>query len=73
MDISTQQKIFSNDLLHRYLRENSHWYKILNRHPELITNMIQEMKDRYKLNTGDKIERFGERLSMIESILKVLE
>ena len=73
MDIETQQKIFSNELLHRYLRENSHWYKILNRHPELINDMIQEMKDNYKLNTGDKIERLGERLSMVESILKVLE
>lgn len=73
MNIEVQQKIFSNELLHRYLRENSHWYKILNRHPELINNMIQEMKDNYKLNTGDKIERLGERLSMVESILKVLE
>ena len=73
MNIEVQQKIFSNELLHRYLRENSHWYKILNRHPELINDMIQEMKDRYKLNTGDKIERLGERLSMVESILKVLE
>ena len=73
MDINTQQKIFKDDMLHRYLRENSHWYKILNRHPELINDMIQEMKDKYKLNPGDKIERLGERLSMLESILKVLE
>ena len=73
MDFNTQQKIFKDDMLHRYLRENSHWYKILNRHPELINNMVQEMKDKYKLNPGDKIERLGERLSMLESILKVLE
>ena len=73
MDINTQQKIFKDDMLHRYLRENSHWYKILNRHPELINNMVQEMKDKYKLNPEDKIERLGERLSMLESILKVLE
>ena len=73
MNIEVQQKIFSNELLHIYLRENSHWYKILNRHPEFINDMIQEMKDNYKLNTGDKIERLGERLSMVESILKVLE
>ena len=73
MDINTQQKIFRDDMLHRYLRENSHWYKILNRHPELINDMAQEMKDKYKLNPGDKIEKLGERLSMVESILKVLE
>ena len=73
MNIDVQQKIFRDDMLHRYLRENSHWYKILNRHPELINDMVQEMKDKYKLNPGDKIERLGERLSMLESILKVLE
>lgn len=73
MDISTQYKIFNDNLLHQYLRENSYWYKLLNRNPELLDSMIREMKDTYKLNPSDKIERFGEKLSMIESILKVLE
>ena len=73
MNLNTQFKIYNDDMLHQYLRENSYWYKILNREPSLINNMIQEMKDKYKLNTGDKIERIGERLSMIETLLKVLE
>lgn len=73
MDLDTQRKIFSNELLHRFLRENSYWYKILNRNPLLLNDMIQEMKDKYKLNTSDKIEKIGERLSMVESLLKVLE
>ena len=73
MDLNTQYKIFNNSLLHRYLRENSHWYKILNRNPLLLDDMIQEMKDKYKLNTSDKIERLSDRLSMIESLLEVLK
>ena len=73
MDLNTQQKIFTNELIHRFLRENSYWYKILNRNPDAFDEMMQEMKDKYKLNTSDKIERLGERLSMVESILKVLE
>lgn len=73
MDLDTQHKIFSNELAHKFLRENSYWYKILNRNPLLFNEMIQEMKDKYKLNTSDKIERLSERLSMVESILKVLE
>ena len=73
MDLNTQYKIFNNELLHRYLRENSYWYKILNRNPLLLKQMTQEMKDRYKLNTSDKIEKISERLSLVESILKVLE
>ena len=35
--------------------------------------MIKDMKDKYKLNTSDKIERFGEKLTFVESILDVLK
>lgn len=73
MDLNTQYKIFSNNLLHRFLRENSYWYKLLNRNPLLIDEMERQMKDKYKLNTSDKIERIGNKLSMLESILEVLE
>lgn len=73
MDLNVQYKIFSNDLLHRYLRENSKWYKLLNRNPLLLDDMIQEMKDKYKLNTSDKIEKFKDRLSIITSLLDVFE
>ena len=73
MNLNTQFKIYNDELLHRYIRENSYWYKILNRNPDLINEMVKEMKDIYKLNTGDKIERIGEKLSMIDTILKVIE
>ena len=73
MDISLQYKIFNDELLHRYLRENSYWYKLLNRDPSKIDDMVNEMKDKYKLNTSDKIERLGKKLEMVESLLQVLE
>lgn len=73
MDLSAQFKLNENNLLHRYIRENSYWYKILNRNPSLISNMTDEMKDKYKLHTSDKIEEIGNKISMIESILKVFE
>ena len=73
MDLSVQFKLNENNLLHRYIRENSYWYKILNRNPSLISNMTDEMKDKYKLHTSDKIEEMGNKISMIESILKVFE
>ncbi|MEF2690081.1 MAG: YlbE-like family protein [Bacilli bacterium] len=73
MDLSVQFKLNENNLLHRYIRENSYWYKILNRNPSLISNMTDEMKDKYKLHTSDKIEEIGNKISMIESILKVFE
>ena len=73
MDLSVQFKLNENNLLHRYIRENSYWYKILNRNPSLISNMTDEMKDKYKLHTSDKIEEIGNKISMIESKLKVFE
>ena len=73
MDLSVQFKLNENNLLHRYIRENSYWYKILNRNPSLISNMTDEMKDKYKLHTSDKIEEIGNKISMIELILKVFE
>ena len=73
MDLSVQFKLNENNLLHRYIRENSYWYKILNINPSLISNMTDEMKDKYKLHTSDKIEEIGNKISMIESILKVFE
>ena len=73
MDLSVQFKLNENNLLNKYIKENSYWYKILNRNPSLISNMTDEMKDKYKLHTSDKIEEIGNKISMIESILKVFE
>jgi len=73
MTLDVQFKLKGNPNYINYLRQNSYWYKILNRNPDLINEMVKEMKDRYKLNTGDKIERIGEKLSMIDTILKVIE
>ena len=73
MDIGTQLKIYNNNLLHKYIRENSHWYKLLNRNPDLINVMMQEMKDKYKLNASDKIEDISSKITMLGAVLKALE
>ena len=39
MNLETQFKLKNNSLLQKYIRENSYWYKILNRNPELIVKM----------------------------------
>ena len=48
MTVETQIKIRNNPYLYRYLRDNSSWYKILNRNPEAIKDMETEMKQVYK-------------------------
>lgn len=72
MNIATQVKIRNNPYLYRYLRENSSWYKVLNRHPEAISQLEEEMKSVYKLNTSDKIDQLGRRIEMIRTFMDIL-
>ena len=44
MQVETRLKIKSNPNLYRYLRENSYWYKYLNRSPIYIKQLEEEMK-----------------------------
>ena len=46
-------RINKDENLHRYLRENSYWYKLLNRDPRLINKMNEDMKKAYKLTLED--------------------
>ena len=55
MNYIVNEKLNENPLYVRYLRENSHWYKLLNRNPEKINDMINEMKVRYQMRPSDKI------------------
>ena len=72
MDIKTQIKIRNNTYLYRYLRDDSSWYKVLNRHPETIKEMEEEMKKVYKLNPVDKIDDLSRKLEMVRTFMDVL-
>jgi len=72
MFIETQIQIRNNPNLYRYLRENSYWYKYLNRSPGYLKEVEEEMKSRYKLRAEDKMEKIKDRLDMVTSIIDVL-
>ena len=57
MDLATQFAIKNNPNLYRFLRENSYWYKYLNRSPGYLKEVEEEMKSRYKLRAEDKMEK----------------
>ena len=73
MDVLTQIKVRSNPNIYRYLREYSYWYKYLNRDPSSIKILEEEMKNRYKLTTKDKLEKLSESFSLISSFMDVLK
>lgn len=73
MNIDIQMRINSDPRLKRFIRENSFWYKYLNRDPDNFRLFYNSMKDTYKLNTSDKISKTMENLSMIQSVLDIIK
>lgn len=72
MDVATQIKVRNNPYLYRYLRDNSSWYKALNRDPNSIKQMEIEMKNAYKLNLTDKIENINQKIEMVRTFIDIL-
>lgn len=73
MDIKTQIKIRNNMYLYRYLRDNSSWYKALNRNSNSIKDMEVEMKKAYKLNLTDRIDNLNQKIDMIKTFMDILK
>ena len=72
MEPSIKILIDSNPNYKIYLRNNSYWYKILNRNPEMINNFIEEVKDKYKLRFTDKVNNLIDKIDMVEKFMQVL-
>ncbi len=72
MKIEILHRINKNPVYLRYLRENSNWYKNLNRYPEQFKQFEEEVKVNYKLRSVDKFEKVIDTFDMIQTILKTL-
>ena len=72
MTLETQFKLKSNPLYIKYLHENSHWYKILNRDSNMFNSFVEEMKTNYKLRTSDKLNKALSTFEMISAIISSL-
>ena len=73
MTYMLQNRINADINLKRFLRENSYWYKILNRNDNVFPEFVSEMKVKYKLTTSDKINRTIDNIGMLQSFLEVLK
>ena len=73
MTIETQLKISSDPMLISFIREYPIWYKYLNRNPDLFNNMVQDMKEKYKLTTSDRINNALNSIGMLQSLIDVLK
>ncbi len=72
MQLETQFQINSDIKLKSFLRENSYWYKYLNRSPSYIKPFIKKMKDKYKLTPKDKLNKITNDINTFKTFLSIL-
>ena len=73
MSLDLQFKIKSNPNYIRFLRENSYWYKYLNRDEAYFKQFEEEVKTAYKLRTSDKVNKALTTVEMIQTVLSTLK
>ena len=73
MSIDLQYKIKNNLMYQKFLRENSIWYKYLNRNPLSFNDFISNMKDKYELKPSDRLNKVLNNISLIQNFLDVLK
>ncbi|MCI9585806.1 MAG: hypothetical protein HFH45_04145 [Bacilli bacterium] len=72
MTIELQYKIKENEYYLRHLRQNSNWYKLLNRNPNNFKDFEEEVKVTYKLTKADRISKTLDTIEMLEKLLSTL-
>lgn len=73
MQISIRIAIEQNPNLKKYLKENSYWYRYLNRNTIYLKIMNEEMKKKYKLTPSDKLEKLNTNINLANEVLKILK
>lgn len=73
MNLSLQYKIMQDPRQLRFLRENSYWYKYLNRSESYYKAFIDDMKDKYKLRPTDRLNKMMDNIEMFRTFLDVLK
>ena len=73
MSINLHYKIKNNLMYQKFLRENSIWYKYLNRNPLSFNDFISDMKDKYELKPSDRLNKVLNNISLIQNFLDVLK
>ena len=73
MILDIQIKLKNNLYYQRYIRENSYWYKLLNRNPRLFKQFEEEVKKTYHLRTSDRINHALDMIELVENLVSNLK
>ena len=69
MKIETLNKLKEDKKYLTFLRENSQWYKVLNRDANKFDLFKSKMKEKYHLRTIDKVDNIVDSVDLITKIL----
>ena len=72
MTNEVNNKLKSNPLYIKYLREHSYYYKLLNRDPNLINGFIEEAKKEYKSRSIDRISKLSDYMDLFSPLVSNL-
>ncbi len=73
MTIEIQYKLKNNPYYLRYIRQNSNWYKILNRNPNLFKKFEEEVKEVYQLRPTDRISKALDTIELLQNVISTLK
>ena len=72
MKTETLIKIRNNPIIYNYLRENSYWYKEINRDDSILKEIEGKAKDYYKLNLSDKLSNLNDKISIFRTFMDII-
>ena len=73
MDIETLLKIKKDPNLHKYLREHSGWYNLLNKDKENYKLLLKEYKQYKKEKGMEKVNTTIENIELFSNIIKFVD
>ena len=72
MRLDIQNKLNQDKKMAGYLKQNSEWYKYLNRNPMNYDKFVKTMKEQNKIRPTDKINEVVENIDLVSNILNVI-
>lgn len=73
MSLEVQFRLKSNPKYIQYIRENSYWYKILNRDSSMFSEFESRVKEYYKLRFSDRLTKTLSTIEMFQNVISSLK
>ena len=73
MEIDLQYKIKNTKNYYKYLKDNSWWFKDLNRDKNNFTKFNEYIKSKYELKVTDKLSNMIDNIDLISTLLNTIK